>query len=68
MMSSFSARRDAASAKRRSSCGGWIRTTVIRFQGPALLPLNYPAMSFLRTALAGPCERYTKIISVSGRS
>jgi hypothetical protein len=26
------------------SCGGWIRTTDIRVQSPALLPLNYPAM------------------------
>ena len=33
-----------ASCRCRLSCGGWIRTTVIRFQGPALLPLNYPAV------------------------
>jgi hypothetical protein len=26
------------------SCGGWIRTTVIRVQSPAFVPLNYPAI------------------------
>ncbi len=43
--STFGGSRDVPFTTEASSCGGWIRTTDIRVQSPALLPLNYPAVT-----------------------